>query len=303
MKYVVTGGAGFIGSNLVDKLVGESHKVHVIDNFISGKKKNCNKKAIYHKIDISDPSNLKLISDVIKNTDTVFHCAALARVQPSLIDPIKYEMNNTIGLVNMLKSSVDKNVRRFIYSASSSAYGSTDKLPSKESDKPNPISPYANQKYYGELCCKMFSKAYKIETVSLRYFNVYGERQNLGGAYATVVGIFLNQLKNGNPLSINGDGNQRRDFTYVGDVVNANILSSKSSLVGSGEVINIGSGKNISINNLADFIGGRKKYLDPVNEPFANLADIKKAKKLLDWEPTIDLESWIKNYIKNEKSR
>ena len=302
MKYVITGGAGFIGSNLVDELVSQSHEVHVIDNFISGKKENCNKKAIYHKIDISDPSNLKLISDVIKNTDTVFHCAALARVQPSLIDPIKYEMNNTIGLVNMLKSSVDKNVRRFVYSASSSAYGSTDKLPSKESDEPNPISPYANQKYYGELCCKMFSKAYKIETVSLRYFNVYGERQNLGGAYATVVGIFLDQLKNGNPLTINGNGNQRRDFTYVGDVVNANILSSKSSLVGSGEVINIGSGKNISINDLASFIGGRKKYLDPVNEPFANLADIKKAKKLLDWEPTIDLESWIKNYIKNEKS-
>ena len=302
MKYVITGGAGFIGSNLVDELVSQSHEVHVIDNFISGKKENCNKKAIYHRIDISDPSNLKLISDVIKNTDTVFHCAALARVQPSLIDPIKYEMNNTIGLVNMLKSSVDKNVRRFVYSASSSAYGSTDKLPSKESDEPNPISPYANQKYYGELCCKMFSKAYKIETVSLRYFNVYGERQNLGGAYATVVGIFLDQLKNGNPLTINGNGNQRRDFTYVGDVVNANILSSKSSLVGSGEVINIGSGKNISINDLASFIGGRKKYLDPVNEPFANLADIKKAKKLLDWEPTIDLESWIKNYIKNEKS-
>ncbi len=303
MKYVITGGAGFIGSNLVDELVSQSHEVHVIDNFISGKKENCNKKAIYHKIDISDPSNLKLISDVIKNTDTVFHCAALARVQPSLIDPIKYEMNNTIGLVNMLKSSVDKNVRRFVYSASSSAYGSTDKLPSKESDKPNPISPYANQKYYGELCCKMFSKAYKIETVSLRYFNVYGERQNLGGAYATVVGIFLDQLKNGNPLTINGNGNQRRDFTYVGDVVNANILSSKSSLVGSGEVINIGSGKNISINDLASFIGGRKKYLDPVNEPFANLADIKKAKKLLDWEPTIDLESWIKNYIINEESK
>ena len=303
MKYVITGGAGFIGSNLVDELVSQSHEVHVIDNFISGKKENCNKKAIYHKIDISDPSNLKLISDVIKNTDTVFHCAALARVQPSLIDPIKYEMNNTIGLVNMLKSSVDKNVRRFVYSASSSAYGSTDKLPSKESDKPNPISPYANQKYYGELCCKMFSKAYKIETVSLRYFNVYGERQNLGGAYATVVGIFLDQLKNGNPLTINGNGNQRRDFTYVGDVVNANILSSKSSLVGSGEVINIGSGKNISINDLASFIGGRKKYLDPVNEPFANLADIKNAKKLLDWEPTIDLESWIKNYIMNEESK
>ena len=156
----------------------------------------------------------------------------------------------------MLKCSVDMDVRRFVYSASSSAYGSTNKLPSKESDKPNPISPYANQKYYGELCCKMFSKVYGIETVSLRYFNVYGERQNLGGAYATVVGIFLNQSINKKPLTINGNGNQRRDFTYVGDVVNANILAAKSTNVGKGEVLNIGYGENISINELAKNIGG-----------------------------------------------
>ena len=149
--------------------------------------------------------------------------------------------------MNMLKCSVDMDIRRFVYSASSSAYGSTKKLPSKELDKPNPISPYANQKYYGELCCKMFSKVYNIETVSLRYFNVYGERQNLGGAYATVVGIFLSQLINNNPLTINGDGDQRRDFTYVGDVVSANILAAKSKNVGKGEVINIGNGKNLSL--------------------------------------------------------
>ena len=147
-----------------------------------------------------------------------------------------------------------------------------DNLPSKESNPINPISPYANQKYYGELCCKMFSEVYGIETVSLRYFNVYGERQNLGGAYATVVGIFINQILKGKPLTINGDGSQRRDFTYVKDVVNANILASSSSKVGSGEVINIGSGKNISINELADMFGTEKKYMKPVNEPFANLA-------------------------------
>ena len=298
MKYVITGGAGFIGSNLVDELVSQSHEVHVIDNFISGKKENCNKDAKYHEIDIADEANLSIIENVLDKCDTVFHCAALARVQPSILNPIKYELNNTIGIMNMLKCSVDMDVRRFVYSASSSAYGSTKKLPSKESDKPNPISPYANQKYYGELCCKMFSKVYSIETVSLRYFNVYGERQNLGGAYATVVGIFLNQLINKKPLTINGDGNQRRDFTYVGDVVSANILAAKSKNVGKGEVINIGNGENLSINELAKNIGGEVIYNKALNEPFANLADIKKAKKLLDWEPTTDLISWIKNYKK-----
>ena len=298
MKYVVTGGAGFIGSNLVDKLVIQGHKVHVIDNFISGKKENCNKDAKYHEIDIADEANLSIIKNVLEKCDTVFHCAALARVQPSILNPIKYEINNTIGIMNMLKCSVDMGVRRFVYSASSSAYGSTKKLPSKELDKPNPISPYANQKYYGELCCKMFSKVYSIETVSLRYFNVYGERQNLGGAYATVVGIFLNQSINKKPLTINGDGDQRRDFTYVGDVVSANILAAKSKNVGKGEVINIGNGENLSINELAKNIGGEVIYNKALNEPFANLADIKKAKKLLDWEPTTDLISWIKNYKK-----
>ena len=298
MKYVVTGGAGFIGSNLVDKLVSQGHEVHVIDNFISGKKENCNENARYHDIDISNVTNLNIIKKVLDKCDTVFHCAALARVQPSIFNPIKYEINNTMGIVNMLKCSVDMGVRRFVYSASSSAYGSTKKLPSKESDNPNPISPYANQKYYGELCCKMFSKVYNLETVSLRYFNVYGERQNLGGAYATVVGIFLNQLMNKNPLTINGDGNQRRDFTYVGDVVSANILAAKSKNVGKGEVINIGNGENISINELAESIGGEVIFNEPLNEPFANLADINKAKKLLDWEPKTNLISWIKNYKK-----
>ena len=300
MKYVVTGGAGFIGSNLVDKLVSQSHEVHVIDNFISGKKENCNENARYYDVDIANVANLSIIKKVLNKCDTVFHCAALARVQPSILNPIKYEVNNTLGIMNMLKCSVDMEVRRFVYSASSSAYGSTKKLPSKESDKPNPISPYANQKYYGELCCKMFSKVYNIETISLRYFNVYGERQNLGGAYATVVGIFLNQLIKKNPLTINGDGNQRRDFTYVGDVVSANILAAKSKNVGKGEVINIGNGENISINELAKNIGGEVVYNEPLNEPFANLADITKAKKLLDWEPTTDLISWIKNYKKTE---
>ena len=296
MKMLVTGGAGFIGSNLVDQLILENHVVHVIDNFSSGKKENCNNKAIYHKLDISNINNIDSLKKIFEDVDTIFHCAALARVQPSIADPLKYEINNTLGLMNVLKAAADKKIRRLVYSASSSAYGPTDNLPSKESDPVNPISPYANQKYYGELCCKMFSEVYGIETLSLRYFNVYGERQNLGGAYATVVGIFINQILEGKSLTINGDGSQRRDFTYVKDVVNANILASNSIKVGRGEVINIGFGKNISINSLADMLSKDKKYMKPVNEPFANLADIRKAKELLNWEPIVDLDSWIKEF-------
>ena len=293
MKYVVTGGAGFIGSNLVDELIKNGHDVHIMDNFSSGKKENCNSKATVHCLDISKSKNLKKISEVLNECDAVFHCAASARVQPSIADPINYEKNNTIGLINILKTAVDLNVRRFIYSASSSAYGSTDQLPSHESDLTNPISPYASQKYYGEITCRMFSEVYNIETVSLRYFNVFGERQNLGGAYATVIGIFLDQLSKNIPLTVNGDGKQRRDFTYVGDVVNANILACNSLNVGKGEVINIGSGQNISIYTVAKMLSNSIEFKKALKEPFANLASIEKAKKLLDWEPQTSLESWI----------
>ena len=296
MKYVVTGGAGFIGSHLVDALVDQKHEVHVIDNFSTGKKENCNTNAIYHNYDISDTAKNKNFIKIMEGADSIFHCAALARVQPSINNPVKYEMNNTIGTMNMLKGARDAKVRRFIYSASSAVYGSTTILPSFEHHLPNPSSPYGSQKYYGEICCKMFSKVDNLETVSLRYFNVYGERQDLGGAYATVIGIFIKQCLNDTPMTINGDGSQRRDFTYVGDVVKANILSAQSDKVGDGESINIGSGKNISIKNLANFIGNDIIYRDPVNEPFANLADVTKAKKLLDWEPIVELTDWIVDY-------
>ena len=293
MKYVVTGGAGFIVSNLVDELIKNGHDVHIIDNFSSGKKENCNPKARIHFYDISKSKYLKKISEIINGCDGVFHCAASARVQPSIAEPIKYEKNNTIGLINILKTAADFNVSRFIYSASSSAYGPTDKLPSIEEDSVNPISPYASQKYYGEITFRMFSEVYNIETGSLRYFNVFGERQNLGGAYATVIGIFLDQLSKNIPLTVNGDGKQRRDFTYVGDVVNANILACNSLNVGKGEVINIGSGKNISIYTVAKMLSNSIEFKKALKEPFANLASIEKAKKLLDWEPQTSLESWI----------
>ena len=162
-----------------------------------------------------------------------------------------------MSTINILKACSEGKVKRLIYSASSSAYGNTDKLPSKEEDKINPISPYAMQKYYGEVCCKMFSQVYGLETVSLRYFNVYGERQNLDGAYALVMCVFAKQRMNNEPLlTIRGDGEQRRDFTHVYDVANANYLAMNSSKVGNGEVINIGNSDNRSVNEIANLIGG-----------------------------------------------
>ena len=298
MKYVITGGAGFIGSNLVERLVKEGSKVHVIDNFSFGKLENCNKKAHYYNIDLSQKSNFDQVKEVCKNADSVFHLACIARVQPSIKNPVEYEMNNTISTVNILKASVESNVRRFIYSSSSSVYGNQTNLPLKEDFKTNPLSPYGAQKLYGEILCKTFSKVYGLETVSLRYFNVYGEKQNIDGAYALVIGIFLNQKSNEKSLTVRGDGSQRRDFTYVGDVVRANILASKSEHVGSGEIINIGNGKNKSINEIASYVGGKIKYIEPVLEPFETLADNLKAKKLLNWEPKQDVKSWIKDYIK-----
>ena len=298
MKYVVVGGAGFIGSNIVDKLVEQNHEVVIIDNLSTGKSENVNPKAKLCVVDIMKPHNAECLVDCMKGADTVFLLAAKARVQPSIENPVEYETNNTIGTLNVLKCASDAGVRRVVYSASSSAYGNTEKLPSKESDPVNPLSPYGAQKYYGEVMCKMFSEVYGLETVSLRYFNIYGERQNVGGAYAMVIGIFVDQLLNGKPMTIRGDGEQRRDFTYVGDVVNANILASQSENVGNGEVINIGNGDNRSINDIADMIGGDKVNVEPVIEPKATLADNSKAEKLLGWKPTQNIEDWIPKYKK-----
>ena len=298
MKYVVVGGAGFIGSNLVDKLIGNKNEVIIIDNFITGKKSNLNPKASVLELDISNISNHDKIMHCMRGADTVFMLAAKARVQPSIENPIEYEINNTIGTLNMLKCASDAKVRRFVYSASSSAYGNSKKLPLKENFEANPMSPYGAQKFYGEVMCKVFAKVYQIQTVSLRYFNVYGERQNIDGAYALVMGIFVHQRLNNQPMTINGDGEQRRDFTYVGDVVNANILASSSKNVGNGEVIHIGNGDNRSVNQIAEMIGGPKIHLDPILEPNETLADNSLAKKLLNWEPTQKIEDWVRKYKK-----
>ena len=299
MKFVVTGGAGFIGSNLVDYLVEEGYEVEVIDNFSSGKKENCNSNVLYHRIDLSDEKNFTNIKNIIKNVDGVFHLAAFPRVQESIDNPIKFEKNNTLSTVNILKACSDVGVKRLVYSASSSAYGNTVSLPSKETDPVDPISPYAMQKYYGEVCCRMFSQVYNVETVSLRYFNVYGERQSLDGAYALVMCVFAKQRLDNLPLTIRGDGNQKRDFTHVRDIARANLLAMTSTKVGQGDVINIGNNDNRSVNQIAQMMGGKTVNIDPVVEPRETLADNTKAKNLLGWEPQIIIEDWVPKYKKD----
>lgn len=299
MKYIVTGGAGFIGSNLVDLLIDEGHEIDVIDNFSSGKKENCNEKAIYHNIDISDQSNYDELKKILTKSDGVFHLAALPRVQESIDNPLHFEKNNTLSTINILKACADMNVKRLVYSASSSAYGNAINLPSKEEDPIDPISPYAMQKYYGEVACRMFANVYGIETVSLRYFNVYGERQSLEGAYALVMCVFARQRLNNEPMTIRGDGEQRRDFTHVKDIAKANLLAMISEKVGAGEVINIGNSDNRSVNQIAAMIGGPTVTVDPVVEPRETLADNSKAKNLLGWSPSIIIEEWVPKYKKD----
>ena len=295
-KAIVTGGAGFIGSNLVDKLIDMGVEVHIIDNLSTGFEKNINPKAHFHKIDISelDPRD----NNKFKNTDVIFHCAALARVQPSIKDPVPFDKVNVNGTLRILKLAHDLKVTRFVYSASSSCYGNNKNFPTPETESTNPLSPYGLQKYIGEQYCKMFSEVYNLDTVSLRYFNVYGERMNLEGAYKLVIAIFADQMLKGKPLTIINDGNQRRDFTYVGDVVNANILAATHSERLDGEVFNIGNGNNFSVNELADMFGGEKQYGIEALEPFLTLADNSKAKEILGWNPKGNLSTWIIKYKK-----
>ncbi|MAF14281.1 MAG: LPS biosynthesis protein WbpP [Parcubacteria group bacterium] len=294
MKSLVTGGAGFIGSNCVDALIDKGHEVIIIDNLSTGKKENINSKAKFIEADIT---NLEEIKPHFEGVDYVFHFAALPRVQVSIEDPISTHNININGTLNVLLAARDAKVKRLVYSASSSAYGDNDQMPLQEDFLPAPMSPYGLHKYVGEHYARLFSLLYGLETVSLRYFNAYGPRMAFEGSYFTVVATFLLQKKQGKILTIVGDGNQTRDFTYVGDIVNANIAAATSTKVGKGEVINIGAGKNYSVNEIAKRIGGETTNIDPRIEPKDTLADNTKAKELLDWQPEVDLDEGLKNSI------
>ncbi|MDO8600858.1 MAG: NAD-dependent epimerase/dehydratase family protein [bacterium] len=289
-KVIVTGGAGFIGSHVQDALVEKGYDVHVVDNFSTGKKENIHPAATLHEMDIRD---FKKIAPLFNGARFVFHLAAFPRVEPSIQDPITSHDMNLNGTLNVLQAAKDAKVEKVIYSASSAVYGNPDSFPTSENAPVNPMSPYGLQKYVGELYCRLFSFLYGIQTVSLRYFNVYGRRQSEEGAYALVIGRFLKEKRGGRPLPIVPDGNQSRDFVHVRDVVRANLLAMESDRVGKGEVINIGSGKNYSVNEIASFIGGPTVFVEPRVEPKKTLADISRAKELLGWEPSVRFEDGI----------
>ena len=289
-KIIVTGGAGFIGSHITDLLIENNYEVHVIDNLTTGKKENINKKAVFHEIDIRNLSELK---PVFENAYAVFHEAAFPRVQPSIEDPITTQEINVNGTLNVLVAARDAKVKRLIYAASSSAYGDQEKFPLTEDMQGRPLSPYGLQKYTGELMCRLFSDIYGLETVSLRYFNVYGPRASDEGAYALVVAKFLKQRKEGTALTIVPDGNQSRAYTHVKDVARANFSALNSEKVGKGEVINIGGVRDYSVNFIADLIGGEKIFIERRIEQRKTVADISLAKKLLGWEPEIEFTEGV----------
>jgi UDP-glucose 4-epimerase len=297
-KSLVTGGAGFIGSNLVDRLLELGHEVIVIDNEYSDAHEQFywNDKAQNYKYDIRDYENTRPLYDGV---DYVFHIAAEARIQPAINNPIEAVSINSVGTVTVLQCSRESGVKRVVYSSTSSAYGRNEP-PNVETQPDDCLNPYSVSKVSGEKLCKMYTELYGLPTISFRYFNVYGERQPLRGQYAPVIGIFLRQSAAGEPLTIIGDGNQRRDFTYVGDVVNANILAATKEVDSDsfGQLYNIGTSKNYSINQIARMISDNTINIAPrPGETRLSLANNQKMKKTFGWEPTMKLEDWIASHL------
>ena len=294
---LVTGGAGFIGSNLVDALLEKGHDVTCVDNEHSDAHDEFywNKKAWNVKGDIRD---YDLMKELMGGVDYVFHLAAEARIQPAILNPIEAVSINCVGTTTVLQVCRECGVKRVIYSSTSSGYG-MNKSPNVETDPDDCLNPYSVSKVAGEKLCKMYTQLYGLQTVCFRYFNVYGERQPLRGQYAPVIGIFLRQKAAGEKLTIVGDGNQRRDFTHVSDVVRANIMAATKEVDSEsfGEVYNIGTGTNYSINQIARMIDWPTTNIAPrPGEARISLANNQKMRKTFDWSPTVKLEDWIKKY-------
>ena len=301
MNSIITGGGGFIGSHLAEELLKKGHKVIVIDNFSVGKINNLSK--ISNKITIvkEDIQNYKRISKFFKKVDNVYHFAALADIVPSIENPRQYFDVNVTGTMNILSLSKKNKVKRFIYAASSSCYGIPKKYPTDENSTISPQYPYALTKWMGEELTIHYSKIYKLNATSMRFFNVYGPRARTSGTYGAVFGVFLGQKLGGKPLTIVGDGKQKRDFTYVSDVVDAIYnVSLKKNL--RSEILNVGSGETISINKIAKFIGGKKVFIPKrPGEPDITFAEIKKIKKKVNWKPKIDIKTGVQLLIENLK--
>jgi len=290
-KILVTGGAGFIGSNLVDKLIKEGHEVVVVDNLSTGKRENLNPNAVFYETDIR---NFKELSPLFAGIDCVFHLAALARVPLSIEDPVGTSEVNVMGTINVFKAAKDNNVKRVIFASSSSVYGDQKTLPLIETMVPMPISPYALQKLEGEEWAKIFTELYEIPITCLRFFNVFGPRNDPESDYSLVIAKFLKQNSEGKALTILGDGEQTRGFCYIGDLIEALTKAMISEKLKGGEVINIGSEKSQSVNYLAKLISDKIEYLPVrVGDVLHTKADINKAKGLLGWEPRFSFEEGV----------
>jgi UDP-glucose 4-epimerase len=289
MKVLVTGGAGFIGSHITDELLKRGHDVTVIDDFSTGKEENLDPRASVIEAKIEEVSPRQFT-----DFEYVFHLAAKARIQPSIEFPLEFDRANTHGTLVALEIARACNAK-FIYSSSSSIYGPRFTLPVVEEDKPNPQNPYALQKLFGEQYCALYEQLYGLRTTVFRYFNVFGERQLETGAYATMIGIFDRLKREGNPFTIVDDGNQRRDFTYVKDVVQANMLAMVLPVT-DGQTYNVGTGKNTSVNEVACAIDRHwpvTKGIVRKSEVRLTLADSTELQKL-GWQPSIDVITWIK---------
>ena len=298
MKSLVTGGAGFIGSNLVDRLLEMGHEVVVIDNEYSDAHDHFywNDKAQNYKYDIRDYENTRPLYDGV---DYVFHIAAEARIQPAIINPIEAVSINSVGTVTVLQCAREAGVKRVMYSSTSSGYG-MNSFPNVETQPDDCLNPYSVSKVNGEKLCKMYTDLFGLPTICFRYFNVYGERQPLRGQYAPVVGIFLRQRSAGESLTIVGDGEQRRDFTHVSDVVNANFLAATTEVDSSmfGQVFNVGTGRNHSVNEIAKMISENTVNIPPrIGESRITLANNEKLRTTFGWEPKVQLEEWISNNL------
>lgn len=300
MKYLVTGGAGFIGSHLVDRLLKEGHSVTVIDNFSTGRAENLahqnnNKNFTLIEADISE---LDSINPYFKDVEIVFHIAALADIVPSILNPRQYYQSNVSGTMSVVEASRLSGVKKLIYAASSSCYGIPEVYPTPETAKISPQYPYALTKYLGEEIVLHWGRVYKLPVISLRLFNVYGPRSRTSGTYGAVFGVFLAQKLNKKPFTVVGDGTQARDFVYLTDVVNAFIIAAESNY--KDQIMNVGSGNTYSINRLVELLDGEVIHIPKrPGEPDCTWADITKIEKMLGWKPTVDFEEGVKMMLDN----
>lgn len=300
MRALVTGGAGFIGSHLVDSLIRRGDQVIVLDNFSTGRKQNLLGLAGKAELQVieMDVADYPSISSYFEGVDLVFHVAALADIVPSIQRPMDYYHANVNGTFSVLEAARQAGVKRFIYAASSSCYGIPDAYPTPETAPIRPQYPYALTKYLGELAVMHWSQVYGLPAVSLRFFNVYGPRSRTSGTYGAVFGVFLAQKLAGKPFTVVGDGTQTRDFTFVTDVVDACVTAAESDL--NGEVMNVGSGNSYSVNRLVELLGGEVVRIPKrPGEPDCTLADISKIQHLLGWRPKVSFQEGVQILLKN----